>query len=88
MAEELERIYTINLSKSLYVPRKKRASRALRLIREFAIRHMKAEGDDNVKIEPEVNEFIWRRGIEKPPRRITVKMVKDDEGVVRVSLPE
>jgi len=86
LAEELERIYTINLSRALSVPRKKRAPRALRLIREFAARHMKVEAED-VKIEPEVNEAIWRRGIEKPPRRITVKMVKE-EGAVRVSLPE
>ena len=56
------------------------------MIREFAVRHMKVD-EDSVKIEPEVNEFIWKRGIEKPPRRITVKMVKE-EGVVRVSLPE
>ncbi len=41
----------------------------------------------DIKISPEVNEKIWERGIKNPPRRITVKMVKDEEGTVKISLP-
>ena len=43
---------------------------------------------ESIIIDPKVNELIWRRGIEKPPRRIRVKVSKDEEGVVKVSLAE
>ncbi len=36
----------------------------------------------------EVNERIWGRGIEKPPRRIRVRAVKDEEGTVTLYLAE
>jgi len=65
-------------------PRQRRAKRTINIIREFAIRHMKT---DNIRLSPELNEKIWERGIRSPPRRITVKMVKDEEGIVTISLP-
>ena len=82
---ELERVYTIPLRITRYVPRTKRAPRAIRFLREFMARHMKTEVE-NVKLMPEVNEYIWSRGIEKPPRRIRVRAVKLKDGVVKVYL--
>jgi hypothetical protein len=41
-----------------------------------------------IKIDTELNEELWKRGITKPPRRITVKMEKDEDGVVTISLPK
>ena len=86
MAEEIveERVYTIPFYPKLNsIPRKQRTPRALRLLSEFVIRHMKA---GKVWISPEVNEKMWERGIEKPPRRIDVRLSKDVEGVVEVYL--
>lgn len=82
--EALERVYTIPLRRVVVTPRHRRAKRAINIIREFAIKHTKAE---EVRISAEVNERIWERGIEAPPRRITVKIVKNEEGIVTVSLP-
>ena len=76
-----ERIYTIPLRKVWGPPRGKRTPRAMRLLRAFVKRHMKAE---NVEISNEVNEELWARGIRKPPRKITVRLVKDKEGRVIV----
>ena len=59
----------------------KRTPRASRVLRAFVKRHMKAE---NVEISNEVNEELWARGIRKPPRQITVRLVKDKEGRVIV----
>ena len=78
-----ERLYTIPLRRTLFVPRRKRAPRAIRFLRSFVERHMKAEG---VLIMPEVNERIWAEGIEKPPRKIHVKVVKTEEGLIKVYL--
>ena len=52
------------------------------MIREFAIRHMKSE---NVKIEEDVSHLVWARGIRHPPRKIRVKLTKDDDGNVLIS---
>lgn len=81
--EELSRVYTINLSKAWLTPRIRRTKRAINMIREFAQRHMKS---DDVKIDRSLNEVMWERGIRKPPRKIRVKMVKDEDDVVTVSL--
>lgn len=81
----LERIYIIPLRDAYEASRRRRAKRAINIIREFARRHMKAE---EVKISEGVNQMIWDRGAEKPPRRIKVVMRKDKDGVVNVMLPE
>lgn len=93
-----ERFYTIPLGKAWIVPPNKRAPKAIRIIRDFIKRHMKLEakrGNEEeeetprrVIISSEVNEKIWSRGIEKPPRKIRVRAAKDKEGNVTVYLAE
>jgi large subunit ribosomal protein L31e len=90
-----ERFYTIPLRKAWISQRKKRAPRAIRIIKSFVERHMKirteVEGEEEAEIlviSNEVNEKIWSRGIEKPPRKIRVRAVKDKEGVITVHLAE
>ncbi len=90
-----EKFYTIPLGKAWISPRKKRAPKAVRIIRRFVEKHMKirteAEGEEEAEflvISNEVNEKIWSRGIEKPPRKIKVRAVKDKEGVITVHLAE
>jgi large subunit ribosomal protein L31e len=76
-----ERICTIPFRKVWATPMGKRTPRASRVLRAFVKRHMKAE---NVEISNAVNEELWARGIRKPPRKITVRLVKDKEGRVIV----
>lgn len=83
MSEEtLERVYTINLGKVWLSPNNQRAKRAINMIREFATHHMKSE---NVKIEEDVSHLVWARGIRHPPRKIRVKLTKDDDGNILIS---
>ncbi|MEA3200906.1 MAG: large subunit ribosomal protein L31e [Thermoplasmata archaeon] len=84
---ELERIYTIPLRNASLAPRGKRANRAVKEIKIFLARHMKSE-EDKIWIDNPVNEAVWARGIQKPPRRIRVKAIRFDDGVVEVSMPE
>ncbi|NIR86726.1 hypothetical protein GWO13_03820 [Candidatus Bathyarchaeota archaeon] len=90
-----EKIYTVPLGRAWISPRKKRAPRATRILQNFIHRHMKikTEAEEGVETERlaisnEVNEKIWSRGIEKPPRKIRVRAVKDKEGVTTVYLAE
>jgi large subunit ribosomal protein L31e len=73
----LEREYTISLGPLYYGKRSNRAARAARRLRMFIARHTKA---DRVVLTNDVNNYIWSRGIEKPPRRIKVLVRVFEEG--------
>lgn len=91
-----EKTYTIPLGKALIMPPRKRAPRAMHMIRAYIIKHMKipsrAEEDEEeppqLTITNELNERVWGRGIEKPPRKIRVRATKDKDGNVTVHLAE
>jgi len=93
-----ERIYTIPLGRAWIAPRKKRTPRAVCIVRSFVQKHMKIETKATAKeeeeeagglvISDEVNRKLWSRGIEKPPRKIRVRAVKDKEGIVTLYLAE
>jgi len=92
-----ERIYTIPLGKAWIAKTRKRAPRAIKIIKGFVNRHMKLKAQTELEeeeepkrliISNEVNEKIWRRGIEKPPRRVRIRAAKDKDGNVTVYLVE
>jgi large subunit ribosomal protein L31e len=78
-----ERVYTVPLERAWISPRKKHSPRAMRILRSFVMKHMKTDSD-SIKITNEVNEKIWKRGIEKPPRKVRVRITKNSEGIVTV----
>lgn len=83
-----QKTVTVSFSKPIYgrrLPKPKRSPRAMRYLRNRIKRHWDV---DIVTIDPKVNEFIFRRGIEKPPRKITVKIVKTEDDSVEVFLAE
>ncbi len=82
--EPLTRTHTVPLRRAFEAPKYRRTKVAVRLIREFTTRHMKA---NEVKIDKEVNALLWSRGIGNPPRRIKLEMERDEDGVVSVRLP-
>jgi large subunit ribosomal protein L31e len=93
-----ERYYTIPLQKALVRPPKKRAPRAMQIIKIFVTKHMKLEMKvseeeeeeelPHLIVSKEVNEKVWERGIEKPPRRIKTRVTKDKDGDVTIYLAE
>ena len=80
-----ERVYTVPLSHAWIAPIHKRVPRAMRILREFAKKNMKA---DEVLISQEVSEKLWSRGIQGAPREIRVRVVRDADNVVTVYLVE
>jgi large subunit ribosomal protein L31e len=92
-----ERVYTVPLGKAWIMPPRKRTPRAMRMLRAFITKHMKLEakkeGEEEEEprtlvISNEVNERMWERGVEKPPRKIRVRAAKDKEGNITVYLAE
>lgn len=85
LEDSVTRVYTINLGKAWITPQYRRTDRVVNMIREFARKHMKS---DEIKLDQDLNRQIWSRGKTNPPRKVRVKMVKDEDGVVTVSLYE
>lgn len=83
--ETIARIYTINFSKAWLTPKHKRTDRVVNMIKEFAIKHMKSP---HIKIDQELNRYIWEKGKTNPPRKVRVRIVKDEDDQVIVSLYE
>jgi large subunit ribosomal protein L31e len=83
--ETIARIYTINLSKAWLTPKHKRTDRVVNMIKEFAIKHMKSS---QIKIDQELNRYLWKKGKTNPPRKVRVRIVKDEDDYVIVSLYE
>lgn len=82
-----ERVYVVPLGDAFVKPRNKRTSRAVKILRNFTARHMKTD-EENVIISNMVNAFLWARGIQKPPRRIKVKMLAKDGKVYVLMMDE
>ncbi|MEK6982237.1 MAG: 50S ribosomal protein L31e [Candidatus Micrarchaeota archaeon] len=79
MADKFERFYTVPLNKAYEYIRTKRAKRAVSILEKFLTRHAKVDAK-NVRISNALNNFLWQRGIEKPPRKAKIRVIK--EGIV------
>jgi large subunit ribosomal protein L31e len=66
------RDYTIHLSKRVHkLQFKRRAPRAIKEIRKFA---EKAMGTKDVRIDSNLNKFVWKSGIKNVPTRVRVRL--------------
>src|SRR5690349_10530190 len=83
--ENITRVYTINLGRAWITPEHKRTDRVVNMIKEFAEKHMKSS---EIKLDQDLNRQVWSRGKTNQPRNVRVKMVKDEDDVVTVSLYE
>lgn len=80
----LERSYNVPLRREwLKAPNYLRAKKAIVALRAFLVRHMKSE---NVLLGPKLNEFIWRRGIKRPPHHVKITAIKEEDGKVYAEL--
>lgn len=80
-----ESVFTVNFRKAWITPEYRRTNRVVGILREFAKRHMKT---DDIKIDQYLNRYLWRRGKRNPPRRVRVRMTKDETDTVVLSLYE
>ncbi len=64
-------IHVIPLKRVYFGRKTNRADRAVRYLKKYAQRHFKEA--ERIIIHPSVNEYIWSRSREKPPRRIIVE---------------
>ncbi|MBI5226869.1 60S ribosomal protein L31 [Candidatus Micrarchaeota archaeon] len=77
----LERKYTVNLTDAYAKPKYKRADKAISLLREFALRHMKGK---DVKVDVALNNAI--RTSNRPQKKVHILLQKDEAGTVFAAL--
>ncbi len=77
---KLERVYTVPLGDAYEIARNKRTPRAVKILRAFITRHMKAK-EERITISGALNTYLWARSIQKPPRRVKVRLVKEGETI-------
>lgn len=78
-----EIVLKLNLRDVKKASRRKRAPYAVRLIKRLVARYVKVDVN-KVKIGNGLNEFMWSRGIQKPPSKVKVKVTKREDGTVLV----
>ena len=86
----IEREYVIPLRNEWRkVANYRRTGRAIKEIKKFIARHMKVPDRDisKVKLDIYLNRQVWFRGRRKPPAKIKVKAIKEND-IVKVELAE
>ncbi len=74
-----EKVYNIPLRRVFSkTSRLRKSSAAVKAVREFVSRALRTS---DVTINPDINEFIWSRGISHPPAQVRVKVRKDGNKV-------
>jgi large subunit ribosomal protein L31e len=80
----MERIYTIPLRRgTIKAPRTRRAKKAIFVLKEFIVKHMKTE---DIKISEKLNLHIWSQGMRNPIMKVKVVATKNDKGQASVKL--
>ena len=87
----LERTYTVPLRRRFrYVPKYKKAKKAVTTLKVFLIKHMKPASDEKGRIQLKIgkylNDFLWKHGMKNPPHHVKITTTKDDKGVVYAEL--
>ncbi len=68
--------YTVNLSRARSFSRRRRAQKAMTILRE----KLEEKENEKVSIAPEINSRIWENGVERPPAKLEVEVVETPDG--------
>ncbi|WP_254545417.1 50S ribosomal protein L31e [Halomarina pelagica] len=73
-----ERVVTVPLRDVHAEAKHKRAGKAMSVVRAHLAKHFKVDEDD-VRLDPSINEAVWARGRKRPPRRLRVRAARFEE---------
>jgi large subunit ribosomal protein L31e len=81
-----EELITVSLRSARFSSRRRRADTAISIIKDAVIKYSKAE-KENIWIDNKVNEMIWDRGRKHIPTKVSLKIIKLEDGTTEVILP-
>ena len=73
-----ERVMTVPLRDVLAESKGRRADKAMSLVREHLAQHFDVAEED-VRLDPTINEAVWERGRSKPPETLRVRAARFEE---------
>ncbi|MFC6837398.1 50S ribosomal protein L31e [Halomarina ordinaria] len=73
-----ERVVTVPLRDVLAEAKHKRAGKAMTAVRAHLAKHFRVDEDD-VRLDPSINEAVWSRGRKQPPRKLRVRAARFEE---------
>jgi len=73
-------VLTISLRRAWEGSRPARTPRAVRIIRRAATRYLKPENPGDLRLSEDLNRVLWPRGRTRPPRRVRVRIFKNEDG--------
>lgn len=73
-----ERVITVPLRDVTAAPSHERADEAMDIIRDHLAQHFSVP-EDQVRLDPSINEAVWERGRSNPPRKLRVRAARFDE---------
>ncbi|RBI63320.1 50S ribosomal protein L31e [halophilic archaeon] len=73
-----ERVVTVPLRDAKAEAKHKRADKAMTIVREHLAQHFKVDEDD-VRLDPSINEAIWSQGRKNPPSKLRVHAARFEE---------
>jgi len=73
-----ERVVTVPLRDANAAPSQKRADKAMSIVRERIAKNF-AVDEDAVRLDPSINETIWKNGRSSPPRKLRVRAARFEE---------
>lgn len=85
-----ERVMTVPLRDAKAAPKSERADKAMSIVREHLAQHFSVEEDD-VRLDPSINEAVWARGRSKPPSKLRVRAARfreEGRGIVEAEHAE
>ena len=78
-----ERVMTVPLRDVLAEAKGQRADKAMALVRSHLAQHFNV-ADEDVRLDPSINEAVWERGQKTPPRKLQVRAARFEEEGERV----
>lgn len=82
-AEFDERVLTVPLRDAKKEASHERADKAMSVVRSHLARHFGVD-EDEVRLDPSINEAVWKRGRSKPPNELRVRAARFEEEGQRV----
>ncbi|KAB7515378.1 50S ribosomal protein L31e [Halosegnis rubeus] len=73
-----ERVVTVPLRDAKAEAKTARADKAMSIVREHLAKNFAVDEED-VRLDPSINEKIWERGRAKPPSKLRVRAARFDE---------
>ncbi|MFB6133052.1 MAG: 50S ribosomal protein L31e [Halanaeroarchaeum sp.] len=73
-----ERIVTVPLGDVKKAAHGERAGKAMSLVRSHLAKQFAVDEDD-IRLDPSINEAVWERGRDSPPSKLRVRAARFDE---------